>query len=334
MLRSNPPMDLHHDAIVIDLHADTVLPMRTIGYRFEKRHRWPLVQRLGFAHVDHPRLVEGGVTAQFLGMGTVPFPERGCAASCLRQHERLRRAAEATGMIWARTAEDVRRAKREGKVAAFTGIEGGHNLEGDPDNVERFHEAGVRYLGLAHLTSNAAAPTSTWMVGDDARPLSELGREVVTRMQRLGMIVDLAHVGKRAFHDVVKIATRPVIVSHTGIAGAYPLWRNVDDEQLKAVASTDGVVGIIFAWRYLGRRRGGVEMLAPHLEHVRKTVGARHLALGSDFDGSVAPLRGLEGVDRIPFVTRLVQSMGWGDEEILGLLGGNMLRVLEGNPPA
>lgn len=235
-------------------------------------------------------------------------------------------------MIWARTAEDVRRAKREGKVAAFTGIEGGHNLEGEPSNVDRFHAAGVRYLGLAHLTTNAVAPTSTWIVGDEGRPLSDLGTEVVTRMQRLGMIVDLAHVGRRAFHDAARIASRPLIVSHTGIAGAHPLWRNVDDRQLRAIASTDGVVGIIFAWRYLGRRRGGVERLAPHFEHVRKVVGARHLALGSDFDGSVAPVRGLEGVDRIGKITRLLASLAWKEEEILGVLGENVLRVLEANP--
>jgi membrane dipeptidase len=88
------------------------------------------------------------------------------------------------------------------------------------------------------------------------------------------------------------------------------------------------VIGIIYAWRYLGAQRGGVEMLAPHFQHVRKLVGARHLALGSDYDGAVQPLRGLESVDGLPKVTQLLIDLGWSESEIRGVLGENILRVL------
>jgi len=89
------------------------------------------------------------------------------------------------------------------------------------------------------------------------------------------------------------------------------------------------VIGIIFAWRYLGERRGGVEMLAPHFEHVRRLVGARHLALGSDFDGAIEPVRGLDNVSKLPAVTELLQRLRWSEDEIRGVLGENVLRVLD-----
>jgi membrane dipeptidase len=320
---------LHQDSIVVDLHCDSLIQARAVGYRLAVRHRRPLLERLGFYHADLPRMREGGVTGQFFGVVTMPIPEAGCADACRRQVAHLREVAAEEGLIWARSAEDVRRAKREGTIAVFTGIEGGHNLEGRLEELRDFDRAGVRYLGLTHFTANAIAPPSGGMGASALAPLTDFGRGVVAEMNRLGMIVDLAHVGRAAFLEACSRSTRPVIVSHTGISAVHPLWRNVDDEQLRAIARTDGVVGIIFAWRYLGRRRQGIEMLAPHFEHVRKLVGARHLALGSDFDGAIEPVRGLENVSQLPAVTGLLEGLRWSEDEIRGVLGENVLRVLE-----
>jgi membrane dipeptidase len=321
-----PPADrfaLHDDAIIVDLHADTTIAMRATGYRFRLRHRNPLLQRLGFYQCDYPRFREAGITAQFFGLVTFPYPQRGCAAACRRQMERMRRELPVV-----RTAEEIRRAKREGRMVALFGIEGGHNIEGSLDELRRMHEAGVRYMGLAHFSSNQICPASGGVGASRDAPLTDFGREVVREMNRLGMIVDLAHVGRRAFLDAARLSTRPVIVSHTGIDAAYPLWRNIDDEQIRAVAETGGAIGIIYAWRYLGPRRGGVEMLAPHFEHVRRLVGARHLALGSDYDGAVDVVRGLESVSELRRVTRLLMDLRWSEEEIRGVLGENVLRLL------
>jgi membrane dipeptidase len=322
-----PP--LHEDSIVVDLHADSLIQARAVGYRLEARHHNPFLERLGFYHADLPRLREGGVTGQFFGLVTFPVPEAGCADACLRQVARLREVAEDQGLLWARTAEDLRRAKREGRLAVFTGVEGGHNLEGRLETLRAFDEAGVRYLGLTHFTSNAIASPSGGKGASAAAPLTDFGREVVREMNARGMVVDLAHVGRAAFLEACAASARPVIVSHTGISAAWPLWRNIDDEQVRAVARTGGVIGIIFAWRYLGGRRRGVEMLAPHFEQVRRLVGARHLALGSDFDGAIEPVKGLENVSKLPAVTELLQRLRWSEDEIRGVLGENVLRVLE-----
>jgi membrane dipeptidase len=230
--------------------------------------------------------------------------------------------------LFATTAEDIRRARREHKIAALIGIEGGHAIEDSLRLLRLYYDLGVRYMTLTHSNSNHWADSS----GDANKPnngLSAFGKEVVAEMNRLGMIVDLAHVGRAAFLDSCSRSERPVIVSHSGISGAFPLWRNIDDEQLRAVARLDGVVGIIFAWRYLGARRRGIEMLAPHFQHVRKLVGARHLALGSDFDGAIEPVRGLENVSKLPAVTSLLEDMNWSEDEIRGVLGENVLRVLD-----
>lgn len=319
---------LHEDSIVVDLHTDSLLQARAVGYRLAARHHNPFLERLGFYHADLPRLREGGVTAQFFGLVTFPYPEKGCAASCVGQVERLRAVATEHRLVWARTAADVLRAKREGTIAVFTGAEGGHNLEGSLENLRRLDAAGVRYMGLAHFSRNAVAPPSGGRGASRTSPLTDFGREVVREMNRIRMIVDLAHVGHAAFLDACAQSARPVIVSHTGISAAHRMWRNLEDDQIRAVAGSDGVMGIIFAWRYLGTHRQGVRMLVPHLEHVRRLVGARFLAIGSDFDGAIEPVRGLENVSRLPAVTDLLQSLHWSEEEIRGVLGENLLRVL------
>jgi membrane dipeptidase len=326
-------MGLHEDAIVIDLHLDSLIQARATGYRLEARHHNPFLERLGFYHADLPRLRKGGVTGQFFGLVTFPYPEKGCASACFRQIDRLRALARREDLVWARTAQDVIEAKQQGRLAVFTGLEGAHNLEGNLGLLREFDRAGVRYLGLAHFTPNRAARPSGGIGRSAMAPLSEFGAQAVREMNTLGMIVDLAHVGRRAFLDACRLTTRPVLVSHTGIAGAYPHWRNIDDEQVRAVARTGGVIGILFAWRYLGARRGGVDMLLPHFERVRRLVGARFLALGSDFDGAIDPVRGLENVSKLPSLTAMLRGRGWAESEIRGVLGENVLRVLRGNEP-
>ncbi len=326
-------MNLHDDSIVIDLHSDTLIPMRATGYRFGVRHQNRLLQKLGFYHTDLPRFRASGLTAQYFGLVTIPYPEKGCARATFRQINMLQNVVREHDLVFARTAAEIRQAKNEGNFAALMGIEGAHNLESRIENVKAFHDAGVRYIGLAHFTKNAVCTPTGGLGSDKEAPLTEFGCEVVREMNRLGMIVDLAHVARQAFLDGARQTDKPVIVSHTGISGAYDLWRNLDDDQVRAVADTDGVIGIIFAWRYLGKKKGGVEMLAPHFEHVRKLVGAKHLALGSDYDGAVEPVRGLESVDNLREVTRMLEDLDWKESEIRGVLGENVLRVMENNPP-
>ncbi|MBI4197416.1 MAG: dipeptidase [Deltaproteobacteria bacterium] len=326
---------LHRASVVIDLHADTTIPMKWVRYQVGKRHRPGLPGKFGFFHCDIPRWREGGYKGQFLGLGTFPYPEKGCTNSCLRQAEMIREAClrHPEDLVHVTSAEELRMAARDGRVAILMGVEGGHNLEADAHNVRRFHEAGVRYIGLTHFSKNRVGPPSGGYGASRKAPLTDFGRDLITEMNRLGMMVDLAHVGRQAFLQAARFSTKPVIVSHTGISGARPLWRNLDDEQIRAVAETDGVIGIIFAWRYICMgRKGDLADLLPHFEHVRRLLGgARHLALGSDFDGAIVPVRGLEDASHLPAVTQMLLDAKWSEEEIRGVLGENVLRVLKAN---
>lgn len=325
-------IELHRSSIVIDLHADTTMPIKWVRYRIEKRHGPGLPGKFGFFHCDIPRFREGGYKGQFLGLGTFPYPEKGCFDACIREAEMIRRACEknSSDLEFVTTSQGIRRANEKGRIAILLGVEGGHNIEADIHNVQRFFDAGVRYIGLAHFTKNRICPPSGGVGMSAKAPLTDFGREVVHEMNRIGMVIDLAHVGCQAFLDAAAISKKPVVVSHTGISSVRPLWRNINDEQIRAVARTGGIIGIIFAWRYLCRgQRGGLPELLGHFEYVRSLVGSRCLALGSDFDGAIVPVHGLEDASQLPQITQMFLDAGWKEEEIRGVLGENILRVLK-----
>ncbi|MBI2082390.1 MAG: dipeptidase [Deltaproteobacteria bacterium] len=329
---SQEAIELHRSSLVIDLHADTTMPMKWVRYRIEKSHTPGLPGKFGFFHCDIPRFREGGYKGQFLVLGTFPYPEKGCFESCLRQAALIKKriAENSSDLQLATTAQGILEANQKGRIAILLGVEGGHNIEADLHNVQKFFDLGVGYIGLAHLTKNRICTPSGGVGADAKTPLTRFGHEVVNEMNRIGMMIDLAHVGRQSFLDAAKISDKPVIVSHTGISSVRPLWRNIDDDQIRAVAKTNGVIGIIFAWRYLCRgQRGGMNDLLQHFEHVRKLVGARHLALGSDFDGAIVPVHGLEDASKLPMLTQMFLDFGWKEEEIRSVLGENLLRVLK-----
>jgi membrane dipeptidase len=144
-------------------------------------------------------------------------------------------------------------------------------------------------------------------------------------------MVDLAHINKRGFLDVCARATRPPIVSHTGVLGAFKHWRNIDDEQLRAVADKGGCVGVIFCPRYLGG--DGLEPVVRHLRHILDIVGEDAAALGSDWDGFIVPTKGLDNPGGLPLLTDALLAAGVPDRVIGKILRENVLRVLDALAP-
>lgn len=324
---------LHDELCVMDLHADTPKLMDKLQYDVFARHTTQPERWNYFGHVDVPRMREGGLAAQFFGMWTVPLPRAGCAASIHRQLDALDDAAERRPDDFARcrSRADVERAKAGGRIAALAGIEGGHALEGRVENVETFARRGVRYLGLLHFSANELGAPAKGLGRDDNRGLTSFGKDVIAAMNRWGMIVDLAHVNRRGFFDALSVSTTVPIVSHTGVAGVREHWRNIDDEQIRAVADRGGVVGVIFAPRFLGG--DGIDAVCDHLLHIIKVAGEDVPALGSDYDGAVRPPRGLEDVAALPRLTAALLARGLGRAAVKKLLGENALRVLADVPP-
>jgi membrane dipeptidase len=324
----------HDECCVLDLHADTAKLMDKLGYDLVQRHEraMPTIANV-FGHVDLPRMRDGGVAGQFFSFWTAPYPERGCARSVADQLDAidLAMAKHPTELLWTRTGAEVRAAKAAGQIAALSGIEGGQALEGQLDPIAAFSRRGVRYLGLLHFSANAIGRPAKGRGVDSSVGLTGFGRDVVRECERCGVIVDLAHINRRGFFDALELATQPPMVSHTGVLGVHQHWRNIDDEQLRAIADKGGCVGVIFARRYLGS--ASIDAVVDHLLHIIDVAGDDLPALGSDFDGFVVPPQGLEDVAALPNLTVALSRRGVPPRVLEKILGSNVLRVLDAVPP-
>ncbi|HSY21574.1 MAG TPA: membrane dipeptidase, partial [Polyangiaceae bacterium] len=240
----------------IDLHADTLMWARWLGYDLHAPHEAPLWRAAFGGHVDLPRLREGGLGAQFFSLVSLPVfgRTRGLARAIDEQidvlHEAIARRPQDLRLV--RSHVEVEACRTSGAFAAFLGIEGAHALEGDLGNLDRFAHRGVRYLGFLHFSANEAGYPAYGPGRRDTEGLTRWGLDLCRRCEDLGVLIDLAHINRRGFLDACRMATKPLIVSHTGVLGAFEHWRNIDDAQLRAVADTGGVVGVVFYPRYLG----------------------------------------------------------------------------------
>ena len=320
---------LHDRHPAIDLHADTLMWGRWFGYDLLTRHHPPFPKKALRGHVDLPRMREGGVGGQFFGLVSLPVlgKVRGLARAIDEQIDVLDATLGRTREIrLCLTGKDIEAAHAEGAVSALLGIEGAHALEGDLDNVDRFARRGLRYLGLLHFSANEAG-FPAYGRGTRDEGLTSWGRDLVARCEATNVIVDLAHINKRGFMDACSMSTKPPIVSHTGILGAFQHWRNIDDEQLRAIADRGGCVGVIFCPRYLGA--DGLEPVVKHLKHILDVVGEDVPALGSDWDGFIVPTCELADPTGLPLLTAALLKAGLKEETIAKILRRNVLRVLD-----
>jgi membrane dipeptidase len=332
MTGSDQARALHVEYPPIDLHADTLMWSRWFGYDLFASHEPPLWRAALGGHVDTPRMRQGGVGAQFFSLVSLPLARRmrGLARTVLEQIDILAEAAERrpAELRIARTGQEVESCRRDGAIAALLGIEGAHALEGDLDNLEAFARRGVRYLGLLHFSANEAGRPAYGRGRRDDEGLTRWGFDLVRRCEASGVLVDLAHINRKGFLDACSVATRPPIVSHTGVLGAFEHWRNIDDAQLRAVADKGGVVGVIFAPKYLGG--GGIGDVVRHLVHVLNVVGEDAPALGSDWDGFIVPTADLRDPRGLPLLTDALLDAGIPPRTVGKILRGNVMRVLSG----
>lgn len=338
---------LHGRLLVADLHADTLLWNRDV------------LARNDYGHVDVPRLAEGGVAIQAFTIVTKTPPSysldgntadydaitplvffqrwpraswRSLAARTLYQAEKLEEAAKASAgtLTLLRTQRDLasfleRRAKDPRLVAAFLGIEGAHALDDDARNLDAFFAAGVRMIAPSHFFDNGIGGSAH---GALKFGLTELGAAVLRRAEAMGMLLDLAHASPAVIDDVLAFATKPVVVSHTGVTGTCPNLRNITDGTVRKIAKNGGVIGIGY-WE-MAVCALGPEAIAKAILHVRNLVGAEHVALGSDFDGTITAPFDTTGVPRI---TEALMAAGLSEAEIGLVMGGNVIKLLSGALP-
>jgi membrane dipeptidase len=237
------PLSIHRRAVAIDMHADTVQFMLDEGADIN--------QRLTTTHLDAVRMREGGLDAQFFSIWVEPqyYGLKGerAVSRADEQIKAVRALAEKNPETWtlATTAEEVRRAASEGKLAALMGLEGGSAIDERLESVERYYRMGVRYISPTWTHSLSWAGSS----GDAAgrtRGLNDFGRQVIREMNRLGIMVDVSHVSDETFWDVVETTTRPIVATHSNARAIADVPRNMTDEMIRAVARTGGVVCVVF----------------------------------------------------------------------------------------
>ncbi len=319
---------------------------------------------------DVPRLVEGGVGAQYWSV----FVESSTMSTHTALHEALREFDVTLRFIrsqprleLARTADDIERIHKAGRIASLIGVEGGHMIEQSAAALRVFYELGGRYMTLTHWDNVEWADSATDRPEHDG--LTKRGETIVREMNRLGMFVDISHVSADTMRDVLRVSRAPVIFSHSNARALAGHPRNVPDDVLRALAANGGVIHVNFigafvapdnaAWdakrkaakKELQARvddeaalekavkdwekanpepRGSVALVADHIDHIVKLAGIDHVGIGSDFydDGTTSMVPGLENVTRYPYLFAELLRRGYSDEDVMKIAGRNHLRAM------
>jgi membrane dipeptidase len=339
---------LHQRLFIADLHADPLLWNRD------------LLKRSTSGHVDVPRLLAGNVAIQVFGVVTKtpsgmnverndsnsdqirllavaqrwpPHTWTSLLGRARYQAQKLHGLASASNgrltVIRSRADWDAfaaARSKDPARVGSLLGLEGLHAIEGQASHVDVLFQEGFRMAGLAHFFDNELSGSAH---GVTKGGLSPLGREVIAKMESLGMTLDLAHASEKTIDDVLALATKPVVVSHTGVRGTCESRRNLSDDHLRAIAKNGGVIGVGY-WR-TATCGDDAKSIARAMAYAVRVAGLDHVGLGSDFDGAVSMPFDTAGLVEL---TDALLAQGFDAAAVTKLMGENVSRVLYSNLPA
>jgi len=339
---------VHRSALLIDTHNDVTsftVEGFDIGSTGSKHH------------TDLARLKAGSVEAVFFAayVGPEYATSRTSAVRALQMIDTIRTdivARHPNDFVLALSAADIEAADKHGRIAALIGIEGGHAIEDNLRLLRDFYALGVRYMTLTHTNTNNWADSSGDMDKSEVKHhngLTDLGRQVVAEMNRLGMIVDVSHVSDKTFWDALEISHAPLFASHSSCRAICNVGRNMTDEMVEAMAKRDGVIQINFYSAFLAQKSADADRLAEasksakdgpalppasledviaHINHVVKIAGIDAVGIGSDFDGVRSVPAGLEDVSKFPNLTRALLEEGYSASDVRKIYGGNTLRVM------
>ena len=240
-------------------------------------------------------------------------------------HDAARRYADRFTLV--RSGSELRAARAAGKIAGLPCLEGAHGIEGSLTHVRTAYERGLRSIGLVHFQATEAGYPMT-VAEFDGQGLTEFGRTLIGEMERLRMVVDLAHLNDAGVTDALAIMRRPFMVSHTACRALHPHRRNLTDDQIRAVANRGGVMGIMFEGQVLAAGGADLGRVLDHFDHAIKVGGDDVVAIGSDYDGFITPAVGLEDVTTMPHLTAGLLARGHRPDTVRKILGENAVRVL------
>lgn len=319
---------------------------------------------------DIPRLRQGGVGAQYWSVFTESsnMKENRSLHEAIREFDVIQQMVRSRPELeLARTADDIERIHREGRIASLIGVEGGHMIEGSLGVLRVFHELGARYLTLTHWDTVEWADAATDRAEHGG--LTEFGESVVRELNRVGMFVDLSHVSADTMRDALRVSRAPVIFSHSNAYAIDPHARNVPDDVLALLPKNGGVVHVNFikefispadpewqkrrtaaledlqarlddqkavdqgiaAWEKANPHPGGtIANVADHIDHIRKVAGIDHIGIGADFydAGGASMVPGLGDVTRYPYLFAELLRRGYSEDDLLKIAGRNHLRAM------
>lgn len=325
---SDDALALLRSSDVIDLHVDTYIWTRLFGYDLQAAHGGGLLNGCLFSQFDVPRAIEGGLTGAMWSITTNPWRNAEGRAHAIRDNVvRLTQLLEQGDR--ARVVHDVaeyRAARAAGLHAALLAVQGGNAFDRDTEVLE---SRAITRVTLVHMTNSAVGATSSPLRFGEDRGLGRLGAELIARANASRTFVDLAHISRRGFFEAAELHDRsqPLVVTHTGVSGVHPSWRNLDDEQLRLIADRGGVIGVVFHGEYLsGRFFGGpMQAVVEHLKHIISVAGEDAAAIGSDWDGFIIPPSSLRSCARLPLLVQALLNSGFHERVIRKLLGQNFL---------
>jgi membrane dipeptidase len=317
---------------------------------------------------DIQRLRSGGVGAQFWSVYTPGEGKEGFARTQLEQIELASRmiARYPEALTFARSVADIRQANRDGKVASLLGIEGGHAIENSLGVLRAYYDLGVRYMTLTHNTHTDWADSAAEMPARH-HGLNTLGEQIVTEMNRIGMLIDLSHTSAETVEDTLRVSKAPVIFSHSAAKFVCDVPRNISDDLLLKVKDNGGIVMVTFVAGFIDPTVAAVMQpaidrynkesaaavndaareklfqdifdnlkmpvtsiakVADHIEHIRDIAGVKYIGIGGDFDGNSFWPEGLSDVSMYPNLFAELIRRGWQAQELKMLAGENLLRVM------
>ncbi len=308
LLVANPPdkvsreaHQLHFSSLVFDTHDDTPERFAAAGFDLGKRNT--------VGHVDIPRMREGGLNAVFFSIwidGHTMGPA--AIARALDQLDAIRENVRkySSDLMLASTADDVRRAHAQGKIAVLMGLEGGHMMGNDVRMLRIYRDLGVRYVTLTHMVNTEWADSSTDKPAHDG--LTDAGKDMVREMNRQGLLVDVSHASDKTFYDALAISKAPLIASHSSCRALCDHPRNLSDEMIKALAAKGGVIQINYEKSYLDQAYKDASekqsaALRAQFDELRKNCGGDEACLKAARDKMRAQMRQARAENKLPPVS-------------------------------
>jgi membrane dipeptidase len=320
---------IHNRAVMVDLHNDILEKiLDDTNYHFIPRH--------SYNHTDIPRLIEGGVDIQFFAIWISPstYPEN----QFLKSQDALYLFNRELNLYpdyiqQARCANEALQIVNQQKIAAVLAVEGGHHIENDLSKLYSLYEAGMRYLTITwNNSTDWAVSAKDEYNGNRTGGLTDFGREVIRKLDSLGVIIDVSHTGIQTISDILEVTINPIVATHSGVRALRDHYRNLYDDQIQAIAASGGVIGIVFYPPFLAPYNVNVtiEHVIQHIDYIVNLVGIDYVAIGSDFDGiGTNTVYGLDDVSDMPELTMALLEHGYSRMDVKKILGKNFLRVFQ-----